>query len=331
MLDPTGIVTNWNAGGSASRATRRTRSSASISRASTPMPTAPTGARRARCGSRARRAVTKRKAGASARTARSSGPASSSIRSASDGGELLGFAKITRDITERREAQQARESAAATRQVAEDGRARPAHRRRRARLQQPADDRRRQHPHPEEVAGDDPKAVRAIAGDRDRRAARRRADPPVADLRAPAAASIRSRSISGERIKSIREVLDSGLGGAVRAADRIGAEHLAGHGRRHRTRDRAGQSGHQCARRHAERRRRSRSRRSNIVARRGRTVIAGDYVAITVTDTGVGIPPDILEQGVRSVLHHQAGRQGDRARAVAGSRLRASGRRHRQD
>ena len=46
----------------------------------------------------------RRKAGASARTAPSSGPASSSIRSAKNG-KLVGFAKITRDITERREAQ----------------------------------------------------------------------------------------------------------------------------------------------------------------------------------------------------------------------------------
>ena len=46
----------------------------------------------------------KRKAGASARTAPSSGPASSSIPIHEDG-KLVGFAKITRDITERREAQ----------------------------------------------------------------------------------------------------------------------------------------------------------------------------------------------------------------------------------
>ena len=47
------------------------------------------------------------KAGASARTADVSGPRSSSNLSASDTGELIGFAKVTRDITERRSAQEA--------------------------------------------------------------------------------------------------------------------------------------------------------------------------------------------------------------------------------
>ena len=49
---------------------------------------------------------------------------------------------------------------------------------------------------------------------------------------------------------------------------------------------------------------------------------------ITVADTGVGIPPDVIAEGVRPVLHHQAGRQGHRPRPVAGARLRPPGRRH---
>ena len=56
------------------------------------------------------------------------------------GGKLIGFAKVTRDLTERRGA--GLERAAAP--VAEDGGDRPAHRRRRARLQQPADGHHRQ-------------------------------------------------------------------------------------------------------------------------------------------------------------------------------------------
>ena len=32
----------------------------------------------------------------------------------------------------------------------------------------------------------------------------------------------------------------------------------------------------------------------------------GQYVMIAVTDTGQGMPPEVLSQGVRSVLHHQA-------------------------
>ena len=48
-------------------------------------------------------------------------------------GQLVGFAKVTRDLTERREAEEQ------LRQVAEDGGDRPAHRRDRTRLQQSAD------------------------------------------------------------------------------------------------------------------------------------------------------------------------------------------------
>ena len=54
-------------------------------------------------------------------------------------GKLIGFAKVTRDITEKREAQRALEAGAGgSVPVAEDGSGRPADRRRRARLQQSA-------------------------------------------------------------------------------------------------------------------------------------------------------------------------------------------------
>ena len=90
--------------------------------------------------SREAKVASRRKRSASARTARASGPASSSIAIRDEGGELIGFAKITRDITERVEAAaRAREGARGLLPVAEDGGARPAHRRHRARLQQPAD------------------------------------------------------------------------------------------------------------------------------------------------------------------------------------------------
>ncbi len=42
-------------------------------------------------------------------------------------------------------------------------------------------------------------------------------------------------------------------------------------------------------------------------------VAAGQYVMIAVTDTGVGMPPEVARQGVRAVLHDQAGGQGHRA------------------
>ena len=86
-------------------------------------------------------------------------------------GKLVGFAKITRDITERREAQMALAAgAAAARPIAEDGCARPAHRRRGARLQQPSDGRQRQHPDAED---DSPHRIRRP------RAPRRRSSSPL--------------------------------------------------------------------------------------------------------------------------------------------------------
>ena len=66
---------------------RRTRSSASISRASTPRRTAPPACRQQRAGDRrSARAASRRRAGACARTARASGRTSSSTRSASPTG-----------------------------------------------------------------------------------------------------------------------------------------------------------------------------------------------------------------------------------------------------
>ena len=82
MLDPTGHVTNWNSGAHRIKGYLPTRSSASISPASTRRKTARPASRRTRCKPPRARVASKRKAGASARTAPGSGPASSSTASA---------------------------------------------------------------------------------------------------------------------------------------------------------------------------------------------------------------------------------------------------------
>ena len=131
------------------------------------------GPRGRRAGARARtspprKGASRPKAGACARTAACSGRASSSTPIRDEDGSLVGFAKITRDITERREAQLAlQEAQAQLRPDAEDGGARPAHRRRRARLQQPADDRQRPRPaRCKKLVADDPKRRARRRGDR---------------------------------------------------------------------------------------------------------------------------------------------------------------------
>ena len=112
-----------------------------------------------------------------------------------DAGRVVGMHGICFDVTERKQAEIALER---TREQlcadAEDGGARPADRRHRARLQQPPDDRERarrtaaaQADRSESVAGD--------RGDHGRRPSRRAADPPAPDvLAAPAAQSGADRS-----------------------------------------------------------------------------------------------------------------------------------------
>ena len=51
------------------------------------------------------------------------------------------------------------------------------------------------------------------------------------------------------------------------------------------------------------------------------------YVAVSVEDTGIGIPARQTRPHLRAVLHHQGGRPGHRARPVAGVRLRQAIRR----
>ena len=105
MLDPTGMVTSWNIGGAADQGLSRPRkSSASIFPASIPKPIAPTASRRARSRSPKQQGRYEEE-GWRVRKDGTFFWASVIIDPIREDGRLVGFAKITRDITERREAQ----------------------------------------------------------------------------------------------------------------------------------------------------------------------------------------------------------------------------------
>ena len=108
-----------------------------------------------------------------------------------DDGKLIGYAKITRDITERREAQASLEKM--QRQLAEfaeDGCARPAHGRRGARFQQFAHDRIRSYSNAKEICRSGFKSGCGGPGHRACDAARCGIDAPTADVfEAPACKS----------------------------------------------------------------------------------------------------------------------------------------------
>ena len=60
-------------------------------------------------------------------------------------------------------------------------------------------------------------------------------------------------------------------------------------------------------------------------------VVPGQYVALAITDNGCGIGKDVLRARVRAVLHDQGHRPGHGSRSVAGLRVRQAVRRTRQD
>ena len=100
-----------------------------------------------------------------------------------EGDTLVGFAKITRDITERREAQlKFEQMQAAAGGIAKARRAGPAHRRRGARFQQSSHDHQRQSSHVEARHRRQSQGPARADSDRGRRQARRRPDRPVADI-----------------------------------------------------------------------------------------------------------------------------------------------------
>ena len=132
--------------------------------------------------------------------------------------------------------------------------ARPAHRRHRARLQQPLDDRRRPRADPAApAAADRPEGHPGARGDPHRREARRDADAPAADLRAPA----EHQSRGGRPARAHRRHPPDAVELAARqhrAGLRSGCRGVAGRDRHRRVRARARQHRDQCARRHAGRR-----------------------------------------------------------------------------
>ena len=106
LLDPNGIVKSWNAGRAESRATRPKKSSASHLRVSIRRMRSTAAGRKKSCGAPPQPGGFKMKAGGCGRTGRGFGPTSSSPHCEPPQGELRGFLKITRDLTERRQAEE---------------------------------------------------------------------------------------------------------------------------------------------------------------------------------------------------------------------------------
>ena len=255
MLDPDGIVTNWNIGGQRIKGyLPEGNHRSAFFPLLTPRPTRRPAGRRAPCDWRGIMAATKRKAGASARTARFfwASVVIDAIRD--DNGIILGFAKITRDISERREAQQNLEKI--QRQLAKSQKLDA--------LGQLTGGVAHDFNNLlmiitgnihilKRLAGNDAKGLRAVQ-------AIEKASQHGASLTRQLLTFARRQSVSpqtvdlSERIHSLRDVLDTGLGGVVQNSHPCRRRRLAGDRRSRGIRGGAGQSRRQRARRHARRR-----------------------------------------------------------------------------
>ena len=325
MLDPNGIVTNWNAAGNASRATRPRKSSASTFHASILRQIKRQAGRPVPCSSHWRMVVTKKKAGASARMARSFGQALSSIPFATMTTRLLGFAKITRDISERREAQLHLEKV--QRQLAESQKLDAlgqltggvAHDFNNLLMVITG------HIHTlKKIAGNDAKSLRAVQ-------AIETATQRGASLTRQLLTFARRQSVNPQTIDlmdsihSVWEVLHTGLGGAVQlridldddiwpvTVDRAELE-TALVNLIINARDAMPSGGSVTV------------RASNVHIDDG--IRKGDHVAIEVKDTGVGIPPDVIAKVFDPFFTTKPDWQRYRSGALAGARLRPSSRWH---
>ena len=246
-----------------------------------------------------------------------------------DDGSLVGFAKITRDITERREAQLALQAAQAQRAQTQKMEA----------LGQltggVAHDFNNLlmivsgHVHTlKKLVADDQKGVRAaeaieLAARRGESLTRQLLSFSRRQMLTPVVAGV------GERLEAVRPLIASSIGAQVRLAAVVPPElwpvrvdlaefELALINLALNARDAMPEGGMITLS----------AENAALQPADTRLGLKGDFVAITVADTGSGIAPDHPAAGVRPLLHDEAAGQGHRPRAVAGARLRAPVRRH---